>query len=46
MIVLMEGGTCEGKRILSEEAVNMINKERPVRARGDNKMGGLGLANN
>lgn len=42
MIALMEGGTCEGKRILSQEAVNMINNGRFIGRRG-NKMVGLGL---
>ncbi|KPU46284.1 putative penicillin-binding protein PbpX [Oxobacter pfennigii] len=43
MIVLMSDGGYEGARILSKEAVDVINKERTVALRGHNKMRGLGL---
>lgn len=43
MIVLMEDGTFEGKRILSVEAVDMINKVRTFRCNHHIKMNGLGI---
>lgn len=43
MIVLMEGGTFEGKRILSKEAVDMINSVHSCRCGRSTKMRGFGL---
>lgn len=43
MTVLMEGGICGGKRILSREAVDMINKVRSVKYGHHDKLAGLGL---
>jgi len=43
MIVLMEGGVCEGKRILSREAVDMMNKVRPFKCGREKKLSGLGI---
>lgn len=43
MIVLMEDGVCEEKRILSKEAVDMMNKVRYIKHGWNKKMNGLGL---
>jgi Beta-lactamase class C and other penicillin binding proteins len=43
MTVLMEGGVYEGKRILSKEAVDMINKAYSVKSGHGSKMRGLGI---
>lgn len=43
MIVLMEGGICEGKRILSKEAVDMMSEVHFSRNNGFIRMYGLGL---